>query len=149
MSPKIAYHLEQDEDGFPPISVELLNATQLSVDTFRIANAPFFAKEVSFGDVVRAAPSSAAEQYEFVALIEGSSFTSLSIIVLDPEMDTFLMDFFRGQQCVLEYGEFGSYRVLAVAIPPYADYTEIRRQLAILEGQSKLSFAELAVPAAA
>ena len=57
MSPKIAYHLEQDEDGFPPISVELLNATQLSVDTFRIANAPFFAKEVSF--VMSCAPHQA------------------------------------------------------------------------------------------
>lgn len=142
---KVAYKLEVDEDGFPPISIELLNASPVSDDLFRIENAPFFAPEVSFGDVVRARTTEVAGQYEFVELAEASAYTSLSIVLFDESLDTFLMDLFRGRRCVIEYGEFGPYRVLAVAVPREADYPTVRAQLKLLEGESRISFAELAV----
>jgi hypothetical protein len=145
VSSKIAFQLEQDEDGYPPIAVELLNATKISEDQFRLDNAPFFAPEVSYGDVVRARPTDIEGQFLFDGLIEGSDFTSISIILLDRAMDSFLMDLFRGHHSVIEYGEFGNYRMLAVAIPATQNYGELRRQLAELEAQGKLSFAELAV----
>lgn len=55
------------------------------------------------------------------------------------------MDLLRGLGCVIEYGEFGVFRVLSVAIPESADYVELRNQLENLEKQNKLSFEELAV----
>lgn len=142
---KIAFQLEQDRDGFPPIAVELLNATQLEKDLFRLENAPFFAREHSYGDTVRASPTDIEGQYLFESDVETSSFTSIAIILLDGEMNTFLMDLFRGHHCVIEYGEFGSHRMLAVAVPATDDYAALRRQLMALEEQGKLSFAELAV----
>ena len=78
-------------------------------------------------------------------LVKRSPFTSLSIILLSNDLDTFLMDFFRGQQCVIEYGEFGRFRVLAVGAPPEANYLAIKQQLELLERQDKLSFSELAI----
>jgi hypothetical protein len=142
---RIVFQLEQDEGGFPPIAVELLNATQLESGEFRLDNAPFFAREHSFGDTVRAVPTDIEGQYLFECQVTISSFTSISIILLDREMDKFLMDLFRGHDCVIEYGEFGNHRMLAVAIPATQSYSVLRRQLTDLEEQGKLSFAELAV----
>ena len=55
------------------------------------------------------------------------------------------MDLFRGLGCIIEYGEFDSFRVLGVAVPESVDYKKLRIQLEYLELQSKLSFSELAV----
>lgn len=117
---KVGYRLEANEDGYPPISLELLNARRVSEDEFRIENSPFFAENVAFHDIVRARATEVPGQFEFYDVVEESPFASLSIIILDSSMDRFLMDLLRGFGCVLEYGEFGAYRVLAVAVPPHA-----------------------------
>lgn len=142
---KVAFQLEPDVDGYPPISVELLNATPFGDGVFRLNNAPFFAAEVAYGDVVRARPTDIEDQYLFNELVEESGFTSISIILLDSTMDSFLMDLLRGHQCVIEYGEFGKFRRLAEAVPATENYANLRRQLTELEGQGKQSFAELAI----
>lgn len=145
MNQKVLFTLENDGDGYPPIEYELLNVTAISSDTFRIENAPFFVREVSYNDVVRATQSDLKEQFEFVEVVEESTFTSISIIILDKVMDVFLMDLLRGLDCVIEYGEFGMFRMLSVAIPATTDYHALRGQLEVLESQNKLSFEELAV----
>jgi hypothetical protein len=142
---KIGYRLQRDEDGFPPISLELLNAEEISTGKFRICNAPYFAENVSYHDIVRARVTDVSGQLEFVELIEPSEFTSISIILLNELMDRFLMDLLRGLDCVVEYGEFGVYRVLAVAIPPSTDYASLKAQLADLEKEEQISFAELSI----
>lgn len=145
MATKVLFHLEPDEDGFPPISAETLNATPLGGGLFRIENTPFFVPNLSFNDVVRACSTDVEGQYAFDEVVEASEFTSLSIIILDQGMDTLLMDLLRGLDCVIEYGEFGVYRVLAVAVPATTDYEGLRQQLQSLEDQGLLSFAELAI----
>lgn len=142
---KIIFLLESDENGFPPIRAETINASRLPSGQFEIENAPFFVENVSFGDIVEASLTDDATCFMFDRVVEKSQFTSLSIIILDQDMDAFLMTFFRGLDCVLEYGEFGVYRVLAVAVPPTANYRAIRVELARLEDQGLISFAELAV----
>jgi hypothetical protein len=145
MSVKVAYKLEVDATGFPPVSVELLNAKPMTSELFRIENAPFFASEVSFGDLVRARSTDVEGQLLFSEVVTASDYTSVSIILLDSSLDVFLMDFLRGLECVIEYGEFGSFRMVAVAVPANTNYLVIRAQLVVFEAQSKLSFAELAV----
>lgn len=142
---KVFYTLQVNEDGYPPISVEMLNATRVSDDAFLIENSPFFAENVAFHDVVRARPTPVQGQFEFCGVVEESPFTALSIILLDVSMDRFLMDLLRGLGCVLEYGEFGAYRVLAVAVPPRIDYRPLRTQLEDLERRELISFAELSL----
>lgn len=145
MITKVVFHLDQNEDGFPPISVEMLNAKALGNATFKVENAPFFTPNISYGDVVKATPTDTPDEYEFEEVVEQSQFTTLSIIIMDQSMDSFLMDFFRGSDCVIEYGEFGAYRVLAVAVPSSVEYAPVREQLQSLEDQGLISFAELAV----
>jgi hypothetical protein len=142
---KVVFHLEQNEDGYPPIAVEMLNARMLENGTFQIQNAPFFTENISYSDIVKASPTDVPEQYRFDEVIEQSSFTSLSIIILDLSMETFLMDLLRGFDCIIEYGEFGVYRVLAIAVPDTTEYAPLREQLQSLEDRELISFAELAV----
>lgn len=143
MSAKVRFDLEQNEDGFPPISVELLNARLVRDNVFQIQNAPFFAEDISYNDEVIASPTTVPGQYKFEAVVHESDFSSISIILLDASADEFLMDVLRGKDCVIEYGEFGPYRVLAVAIPTETAFKEVAAQLQSLEDRGSISYAEL------
>jgi Domain of unknown function (DUF4265) len=143
---KIAFVLDQNEDGFPPIRMELLNAVAVGDSTYEIKNAPFFTPNIAYADIVRATPTDVENQYKFAELVKGSSYTSLSIIILEASVDTKLMDVLREKDCVIEYGEFGAYRVLAVAVPIETDYSRLRLELLELQDDDKLSIAELALP---
>jgi len=50
---KVAFELEQDADGYPPVSVETLWAAQVGPDMYRLDNIPFYARGVSSEDVVQ------------------------------------------------------------------------------------------------
>lgn len=141
---KVAFQLEQNEDGYPPVALETLNASDLGGGLFKIENAPFFAESIAYGDVV-AARASTSGSCAFDKVVERSTFTSLSILILQEGMDVLLMDLFRGKDCVIEYGEFGDFRVLAVAVPKTCDYAALRATLQTLEDDDQISFAELAV----
>ena len=99
----------------------------------------------SFGDVVRADANGPGGQLQFTAVVVPYEFTSISVIVLEPAMDSLLMDLLRGLGCAIESGEFGACRALAVAVPSSADYGSLRASLTLLEQEAKLSFAELTV----
>ncbi|MBP7370379.1 MAG: DUF4265 domain-containing protein [Arenimonas sp.] len=145
MTIKVVFQLERNEDGYPPIAVEMLNAKALGGGLFLIQNTPFFTENVSYHDVVKASATDVQGQQSFDELVEQSDFTALSIIILDESMDTFLMDLLRGLSCVIEYGEFSVYRVLAVAVPATTDYATLRGVLQSLEDRELISFSELAV----
>jgi hypothetical protein len=141
---KIRFELVPDEDGYPPIRVETLNAANLGEGKFRIQNAPFFVANVSYGDVVDAKKSQDGG-YDFVQCLEASDFKSISIILLNDALDKALMDLLRGCNAVIEYGEFGALRMVAIAIPGGADYPAIKRALDHYEADELISYAELAV----
>ena len=84
-------------------------------------------------------------QFDLLELVESSPFTCISIILLGTTLDHFMMDLLRGMGCVIEYGEFGAYRVLAVAVPPAADYASLRATLDELEVRELISYSELCV----
>jgi hypothetical protein len=49
---KVRFPLEQDEDGYPPASDELLWARLVSDGVYRVDNIPFFVRGISLGDEV-------------------------------------------------------------------------------------------------
>jgi hypothetical protein len=140
---KIDFDLEV-VDGFPPIAIERLNATACDDGTYRIENSPFFVSETAYGDVVTVSAYSNG-RFKFVTCIKESPYKAISIIILDEAMDTQLMDDLRGLDCIIEYGEFGIYRMLAVGVPPSTDYGSIKKFLDIYESDGKLSYSELVV----
>jgi hypothetical protein len=138
---KIDFNLEID-DGYPPISVERLNAKECDSGRYQILNSPFFAREVAYGDLVTANLTPEGRLL-FGTCVKTSSFKALSIIVLSEAMDSELMDLFRGHNCVIEYGEFGALRMLAVGVPKTANYNGIRSKLEAFESAGEISYAEL------
>lgn len=140
---KIDFELDV-EDGYPPISVERLNARDCGNGEFEILNTPFFVPETAYGDIVTVTESSDGRR-RFAGCIRSSPYKAISIIILDPEMDSQLMDDLRGQSCVIEYGEFGVYRMVAIGIPPEVEYSKIKTILDAYEQNGKLSYAELVV----
>jgi hypothetical protein len=138
---KIDFELEVI-DGFPPISIERLNAKPWGDKYFEIQNTPFFVPETAYGDIVAVAQSGEG-RLVFDGCVKPSTYKAISIIILDAEMDRQLMDDLRGRDCVVEYGEFGVYRVLAVGVPSSSDYVAIRALLDGHKAKGKISFAEL------
>jgi Domain of unknown function (DUF4265) len=138
---KIEFPL-QVEDGYPPISFESLNARPVEDGRFEILNTPFFSENVAYGDVVIALRHQDG-RLVFDAVVTFSGFRSISIILFDDSLDAHLLDILRGLQCVIEYGEFGALRMVAVGIPEAVDYDPIRASLDEYERLGKLSYAEL------
>lgn len=140
---KIDFALEV-QDGFPPIHVERLNARMASPGQYEILNSPLFVKETAYGDIV-AADATPEGRLVFKECLTPSTFKAISIILLDPVLDTALMDLFRHQETVIEYGEFGTLRMVGVGIPSTVDYDRIKAELDKYERLGKLSYAELVV----
>lgn len=51
---KVRFHLEQDDDGWPPVTSEGLWATGLGHDLYRLDNIPWLVRGVACDDVFRA-----------------------------------------------------------------------------------------------
>jgi Domain of unknown function (DUF4265) len=60
---KVAFRLEPDADGWPPVTREGLWALPIGEDLARLDNPPFFARGVAVGDIVRTVTDSAGERW--------------------------------------------------------------------------------------
>lgn len=81
---KIAFRLEQDEDGYPPAGWETMWAIPLGGGRFRLDSIPFFAWLVSCDDVVRASPSEGMLLFDAVA--EAGGHSTIRVIAFDDEV---------------------------------------------------------------
>ncbi|MCC8363658.1 DUF4265 domain-containing protein [Lysobacter sp. A6] len=146
MIAKVCFRIEQDE-GFPPIRVEQLDATALPDGHFRLESGPCFAEGVAYHDIVEALPTSVPGQHAFVRVVERSGFVSVSIILLDDDVEGRVMDVLRGKDCVIEQATFASYRVVAVGVPPQTVYAPLIAQLGELADRDLISLIEIALGA--
>ena len=145
---KIQFDLEPDEDGYPPVGSESLNASDTGDGSFILENTPFFVEEVALQDRVRAVPIEGAKnRFRFVEVIAESGYKALSIIFIestDRERDELLAKF-QAWGCYCETGNYGALAMLAAAIPESQDYRTISAHLDKLEAADVLSYAELAL----
>ena len=141
---KILFGLEPDEDGYPPIGSESLNAIACEDGRYRLDNTPFFVEGVSLGDVVEAVKS-VGSALNFKRVHTQSSNTSLSIILLDADVRESLVRYLEGMDCYCEYGEFPTMEALAVSVPATAPYADVTGHLEELEDRGLISYAELAL----
>lgn len=139
----VAFEIEIEEDGWPPISVESLKGIYLSAHEVKIDNTPFFVKSISLGDTVRCIAGSNSPKLEFNKVIRTSGNSSLSIILREEGTKEELLAFFCNENCFVEYGEFGSTKMLAVSVPKSIHYQNIRKHLDLLERLDQISYAEL------
>jgi len=137
---RVRFDLEVD-DGFPPISAEVLIGKLESIGHVRLDNTPFFATGVAFGDIVRCI--GCPPNLIFASIAFESGYRAISVIFIDNSYQEELFQSLKVLGCYVEFGEFPEYDMIAVAIPPDLNYDEIKQKLDKLETEGKISFAEL------
>lgn len=79
---KMLFNLTQDEDGYPPVSVEGIWVEPIGAGRFRIENVPFYARDLSCDDVVSGRLDESGTLY-FDNLVIPSGNSTFRVIVHD------------------------------------------------------------------
>jgi hypothetical protein len=129
---RVHFPLTQDEDGYPPATVETLWASDKGEGLYEIDNIPFFVRKISVGDVVRAQLEEGAlwfQEREFV-----SAHSTVRIVVYRKDQIEEIRKRLERDGCSTEFIE--NYKLIAVDVPPSAAYEvalEYLKELAAAE----------------
>jgi Domain of unknown function (DUF4265) len=135
---KIFFRLEQDEDGYPPVSVESVWAKDQGDGSFVLDNTPWFTREATLGDVVEADEEDGALYYRATRRVSGSSL--LRVIFLTDEDPTPVRNVLVELGCSSEMA--GVWPLLAVNVPAEADLDAVRAVLDEGEGEGRWEYEE-------
>jgi hypothetical protein len=121
-----------DADAWHGHATESVWATEVGNGKYRIENVPFYAMELSFGDVVRAAPKDGSLQFDCVASRGGHS--TYRVITRDGADDSQVRSALSDLNSNGASYERDTANLLAVDIPKVTDVPRIYR---ILEDKEK------------
>jgi hypothetical protein len=138
---KVSFRLEPDEDGYPPADWEDLWAEQVSNESYRLDNAPFFAKGVACGDLVRVQRD--GRRLNYCEVLETQGHSTLRVIVFDVTLVRELRDRLLEMGCTTELSHVS--RLISVDVPPKAALQPIIDMLALGEEEGKWEYEEAAL----
>lgn len=118
---KILFHLEKDEDGYPPEEWESLWATYKCGNLYKIDNIPFYVPLLSCGDVVRVKEISGELHFDCVQ--EYSENSTIRVIVFDVNNTENIRNRLVNIGCSVEKSGIPGF--IAVNIPPDADSKKV------------------------
>ena len=139
----IGFDLEIEEDGWPPISTEILQGLPLGDDKAKIDNTPFFVSSIAHGDIIEVYKSDSSEYYHCKRLIQEGGNYALSIILRNHEHKESIVKLLSKSSEFYEYGEFGKTIMYAVSLTNDRAYKDIKANLDSLEKKEIISYAEL------
>ncbi|MFE6548708.1 DUF4265 domain-containing protein [Streptomyces sp. NPDC057746] len=126
---KVAFDLDVDASGWPPVSVERLWGEKTDVRSeIRVVNTPFFVSGIAYGDLVQVRPDHERRELVYDHFTEESGHSTVRVV--------FMRDEARGavEQRLTESGcdwetprQFEN--LMAVDVPPDVDYATLRRWL--------------------
>jgi Domain of unknown function (DUF4265) len=111
---KILFPLEQDDDGYPPASVESLWALPLNEGHFQVDNIPFFATGVSLGDIVSATQEEGA--FRFQEIVQPSGHSTFRVAISEAADVPAVRAIIEQKGCSVEQSHLP--RLIAVDVPP-------------------------------
>jgi hypothetical protein len=120
---KIAFELVQDEDGYPPLSIETVWAYKEG-DFFRLDNIPFFARGVAPGDLVSALHQDGI--FVFQEVVAPSTSSVIRIYVSNVNDVEEARNEFRALGCESELSDIP--KLFAVEVPgdiPFAPVADL------------------------
>jgi hypothetical protein len=127
---KILFRLKKDADGYPPDDWESVWAYEVEPGLYSIDNVPFFARGVSWGDVVSVDRKD--DELHFKEVVRPSDHSVLRVIVHDKSKVGEMHDKLKEMNCDTEQSHLPS--LLTVDCPPTA---ELRKVLDFLnEGEA-------------
>jgi hypothetical protein len=128
---KILFHLEQDEDGYPPVSAETVWAIAVGEGLYKIDNIPFFATGVAVEDIVSAKPD--AGQLP-------SGHSTLRVVVYKHDEVPEVRGIFKQLGCSTEQSHLRG--LIAIDVPPSASWDELKRMLDTGREQDRWDYEE-------
>jgi hypothetical protein len=138
---KVSFRLERDEDGYPPADWEHLWARWTADGLYELDNTPFFARGVSYGDVVAA--DFANGLYEFREVVRPSGHSTLRVIVLEGGRMQELRASLHDLGCSTELSHLSN--LVAVDVPPSVPYGDLTTFLQSGENAGYWEYEEAAV----
>jgi hypothetical protein len=76
----VVVELEQDDEGWPPVSTERVWAERVGRHRYRIDNMPFFAQDLATDDVVAARPARPGQYPTVIRVVEPSANATVRVI---------------------------------------------------------------------
>lgn len=89
---KVLFHLEQDEDGYPPFSIEGLWCKKTGNGTYIVDNVPFYTYGISLGDEICVTKENG--EYHFQSIVNPSGNSTLRVHFNDKRMQTVINKLF-------------------------------------------------------
>lgn len=139
---KVLFVLEQN-DGYPPVGTEGLWATKTPDGFYELDNIPFYAQEVSYKDVVQAAPDADGAFY-FEKVVRRSGHSTVRVIVFDLKERDDLQRNLEALGCSWEGGHEPS--LIAVDIPREVGISSVLRFLRDGFDQDRWDYEEACIP---
>lgn len=127
MNKKLLFHLEQDEDGWPPAAAETVWAIERENGRYVVDNIPFFAAEATLGDLVEAEWEDGFLTYR--RTVGPSENSLLRVIVSDCVSPVHVQEDLARLGCSTEL--MAVYRLIAVSVPGHVELSTV---IAFLRG---------------
>lgn len=137
---KVKFNIPQDEDKYPPVSVESVWAKAASAkNSFTLENTPFFIRNVTLGDTVAATHEGGIHWFD--SIVEKSNNSLLRAVFFKPEQMPRVQGILVKLGCACEY--LASHKLMAINVPYRTDLATIQ---AILESEAESGFLDYEEP---
>ena len=117
---RIAFELEQDEDGYPPVSVETLWATPTPEGFWRIDNIPFFVYGIAPFDIIEAH----GDPLTFERVVQRGGHATLRVMLSKSADAARLRAALNELGCASEASHLSI--LIAVDVPPAVQVEDVR-----------------------
>ena len=135
---KILFHLEQDEDGYPPASAETLWALEVGEGLYKNDNIPFFVTGIAVDDIVSAEPEAGMLLYRDV--VHPSGHSTFRIVVYNHDEVPEVRGLFKQLGCSTEQSHLRG--LIAIDVPPSVSWDELKRVLDTGREQDRWDYEE-------
>jgi hypothetical protein len=138
-SVKVHFRLVQDEDGYPPVSVESVWAQPTTQPgEYVLDNIPFFAREATIGDVVLVHEKDG--HLWFVEVVRRSKNSLVRVVFFDRTCVERISEQLVNLGCSTEY--IKEHNLLAVSIPDTVKLQDVQGYLQSEAGAGVLDYEE-------
>jgi len=135
---KILFHLEQDEDGYPPVNSETLWAITVGEGLYKVDNIPFFATGIAVDDIVSAEPE--AGQLHYKDVVHPSGHSTFRVVVYNHDEVSEVHRLFKQLGCSTEQSHLSG--LVAIDVPPSVSWDELKRVLDTGREQDRWDYEE-------
>jgi hypothetical protein len=140
---KVIFDLPGESEDWPPYATEALWISKTPVKfEARLENSPYFARGVSYLDIVRVRPDNERRSLVFDRLVRQSGHSTVRLMVENGDIER-VRDMLREAGCTWESSERLTF--LAVDVPPEVNYLGVRRALLGLRAEGAVGIDEGAI----